>query len=409
MNKSVRASVSEAIEIIKQGGMIILCDDEDRENEGDLVVAGEYATPEIINFMSKYGKGLICLSLTEERCKELDLNQMVENNDSRFGTAFTISIEAKSGVTTGISAYDRAKTIATAINPSSTANDLARPGHIFPLKAKDGGTLVRNGQTEGSIDLVKLAGLNPSAVICEIMDDDGSMARMPALEKFAETHNLKIITISDIIEYRIKNDDIIEKISEANLSTVYGDFQIISFKSRADATEAVAIIKGEVFAEEPMLVRVHSQCLTGDVFGSKRCDCGNQLHAAMKKINEVGKGVILYLFQEGRGIGLLNKIRAYKLQDEGYDTVEANLHLGFTDDMRSYDFAAQILCKLGVRKVRLLTNNPRKIDGLNGFCLEVVERVPLECGIVEENLFYMQTKKEKLGHKLKFLEEKNGN
>ncbi len=404
MSKSIRATVSEAIDIIKNGGMVILCDDEDRENEADIVIASEFVTPQSINFMAKYAKGIICLSLTSSRCKELNLSQMVENNDSRFGTAFTVSIEAKEGVTTGISAYDRAKTIATAINPNSTPSDLARPGHIFPLMAKDGGSLVRSGQTEGSIDLAILAGLYPSATLCSIMADDGRMACMPYLEEFAKTHNLKIVTIKDIIEYRIKNNDLVERLTEANITTAFGTFKIVGFKNRADGSEIVAIIKGDIESDN-VLVRLHSQCLTGDVFGSKRCDCGAQLHYAMSKIEKVGKGVILYLFQEGRGIGLLNKIRAYKLQDEGLDTVEANLHLGFEDDMREYSFAAQVLRKLGLSKIKLLTNNPRKINGLKGFNIEITERVPIECGIEDENLFYMQTKKEKLGHELKFTEE----
>ncbi len=405
MKPGVRASVPEAAEIIKNGGMVILTDDEDRENEGDLVIASQFVTPEAINFMAKHGRGLICLSLTSERCAELDLCQMAENNDCRFGTAFTVSIEAKEGVTTGISAFDRAKTVKTAIDPETKPQDLAKPGHMFPLKARDGGVLVRRGQTEGSVDLARLAGLYPSGVICEIMEEDGTMARMPSLEKFAEKHGLKIVTVADIAEYRMRHDDIVEKVSEANLPTAFGTFRIIGFRNRADGKEAVALVKGDVSDGSPALVRVHSQCLTGDVFGSMRCDCGDQLHVAMARVEEAGRGVILYMFQEGRGIGLLNKIKAYKLQDEGLDTVEANIHLGFKDDQRDYGFGAQILRKLGIRKIRLLTNNPRKMYSLSEFGLEITERVPIECGINSENLRYMKTKKEKLGHQLDITEE----
>ena len=405
MKSGVRVSVEDAAEIIKNGGMVILTDDEDRENEGDLVIASQFATPKAINFMAKYGRGLICVSLTAERCAELGLYQMAENNDCRFGTAFTVSIEAKEGVTTGISAFDRAKTIQTAIDPKTKPDDLARPGHVFPLRARDGGVLVRRGQTEGSVDLARLAGLYPSGVICEIMEDDGTMARMPSLEKFAEQHGLKIVTVADIAEYRMRHDDIVERVSEANLSTDFGTFRIVGFRSRADGKEAVALIKGDVSGGEPLLVRVHSQCLTGDVFGSMRCDCGDQLHAAMAGIETAGKGVVLYMFQEGRGIGLLNKIKAYKLQDEGFDTVEANIRLGFKDDQRDYGFGAQILRKLGVKKMRLLTNNPRKMYSLSEFGLEITERVPIECGINSENFKYMKTKKEKLGHRLDITEE----
>lgn len=405
MDKKVRASVPEAIEIIKKGGMIILTDDEDRENEGDLVVAAEFATPESINFMSKYGRGLICLSLTAERCEALELCQMTSDNSCRFGTAFTVSIEAREGVSTGISAFDRSKTILTAINPKTKPEDLVRPGHMFPLRARDGGVLVRAGQTEGSVDLSRLAGLYPAGVICEIMSEDGSMARMPELEKFAETHNLKILTVADLIEYRCANDDIIEQTVPAKMPTHSGDFKILGFYNKADGTEAVALIKGDVSDGKPVLARVHSQCLTGDVFGSLRCDCGEQLHQAMAQIDREGRGVILYMFQEGRGIGILNKIRAYKLQDEGMDTVEANLHLGFKDDLRDYGFGAQILRKLGIKELRLLSNNPRKVKGLSGYGLEIVERVPIECGLTKENSRYMRTKKEKLGHELDITEE----
>lgn len=405
MNKKVKASVTEAIEIIKKGGMLILTDDEDRENEGDLVVAAEFATPEAINFMSKYGRGLVCLSLTSERCDSLSLSQMTNDNSCRFGTAFTVSIEARVGVSTGISAFDRSKTVLTAIDPKTKPEDLVRPGHMFPLRAKDGGVLVRAGQTEGSVDLARLAGLYPAGVICEIMSDDGSMARMPELEKFAETHNLKILTVADLIEYRCANDNIIEQTVPAKMPTHTGDFTILGFYNKADGTEAVALIKGDVADGKPVLARVHSQCLTGDVFGSLRCDCGEQLHQAMAQIEQEGRGVVLYMFQEGRGIGILNKIRAYNLQDDGMDTVEANLHLGFKDDLRDYGFGAQILRKLGIKQLRLLSNNPRKVKGLSGYGLEILERVSIECGLTKENRRYMRTKKEKLGHELDITEE----
>lgn len=405
MNRKVRATAQEAIEIIKSGGMLILTDDEDRENEGDLVVASNFATPEAINFMSKYGRGLICVSLTSERCDELNLYQMTNDNSCRFGTAFTVSVEAKDGVTTGISAFDRAKTVATLINKRTQPHDLVRPGHMFPLRARDGGVLVRAGQTEGSVDLARLAGLYPSGVICEIMSEDGSMARMPELEKFAETHNLKILTVADLIKYRCQNDDIIDKTTEAKMPTHVGEFKILGFYNKADGTEAVALIKGDIKGDKPVLTRVHSQCLTGDVFGSLRCDCGEQLYRAMEQIELEGRGVVLYMFQEGRGIGILNKIRAYNLQDKGMDTVEANIHLGFKDDLRDYGFGAQILRKLGITKLRLLSNNPRKIKGLAGYGLEIIERVPIECGLTRENLRYMKTKKDKLGHQLDITEE----
>ncbi len=398
MDKNVRASVEEAIEIIKSGNMIILTDDENRENEGDLVFAAQFVTPEKVNFMATYGRGLICVSLTEDRCRELMLNPMSDNNSCRFGTGFTVSCEARLGVTTGISAFDRAKTISVLADPLSKSTDLSRPGHIFPLKARNGGVLVRQGQTEGSVDLVRLAGLNPAGVICEIMKDDGTMARMGDLEEFAELHSLKILTIADLIEYRKQNDNYIEKVSSAILPTEYGTFTIEGYRNAADGKEAVALIKGDIKGGNPPLVRVHSQCLTGDGFASLRCDCGNQLHKAMQMIEQEGRGVILYMFQEGRGIGLLNKIKAYKLQDEGYDTVEANIKLGFLDDERDYSFGANLLKKLGISKMRLMSNNPRKFTGLLEYNLEIVERVPIQCGIVGENLKYMQTKKSKLGH-----------
>lgn len=398
MSESVFASVEEAINIIKSGNMIILTDDESRENEGDLVFAADFVTPEKINFMASYGRGLICVPLSANRCYALGLEQMSYNNASRFGTAFTVSVEARHGITTGISAYDRAKTIKVLADPLSKKTDLIQPGHVFPLKAKDGGVLVRAGQTEGSIDLVRLAGLNHASVICEIMNDDGSMARLPDLEKFAKVHNLKILTIADLIEYRKINDNLIEKISSAILPTEFGTFKIEGYKNKADGKEAVALIKNDINGGNPPLVRVHSQCLTGDAFASLRCDCGNQLHKAMQMIEHEGRGIILYMFQEGRGIGLLNKIKAYKLQDEGYDTVEANIKLGFLDDERDYSFAAQILRKLGVSKMRFISNNPRKFIGLEQYDIDIIERVPIQCGIGGENINYMKTKKNKLGH-----------
>ncbi len=378
MDMSVRAGVEEAINIIKSGGMIILTDDESRENEGDLVFAADFVTPEKINFMATYGKGLICVALSADRCDTLGLEQMSSNNACRFGTAFTVSVEAKHGITTGISAFDRAKTIKVLADPLSKKNDLIKPGHIFPLRARDGGVLVRPGQTEGSVDLSRLAGLNHAGVICEIMNDDGTMARMNDLEKFARSHSLKILTIEDLIEYRT--------------------FRIEGYQNKADGKEAVALIKGDIEGGNSLLVRVHSQCLTGDGFASLRCDCGNQLHTAMQMIEQEGRGVILYMFQEGRGIGLLNKIKAYKLQDKGYDTVEANIKLGFLDDERDYSFGAQLLRKLGVNKMRFMSNNPRKFSGLEKYGIEIVERVPIQCGIGGENIKYMQTKKQKLGH-----------
>ncbi|RMG05163.1 MAG: bifunctional 3,4-dihydroxy-2-butanone-4-phosphate synthase/GTP cyclohydrolase II [Nitrospirae bacterium] len=394
-------SIEEAIRDIRDGRMIILVDDEDRENEGDLCIAAEKVTPEAINFMAKYGRGLICLSLTPERVEELKLPMMTDENTSPFGTAFTVSIEARRGVTTGISAHDRAKTILTAIDPESGPDDLSRPGHVFPLRAKPGGVLQRAGQTEGSVDLARLAGLYPAGVICEIMDDDGTMARVPRLMEFAKEHGLKIVTIKDLIEYRMRKERLVRRVAEVKMPTVYGgDFKGIGYENMVDENVHVALVKGEINPDEPVLVRVHSECLTGDVFGSKRCDCGEQLHRAMEMIDQEGRGVVLYMRQEGRGIGLANKLRAYELQDQGLDTVEANIQLGFKPDLRDYGIGAQILVDLGIKKIRLMTNNPRKIVGLEGYGLEVVERVPIEVEPGKKNLKYLKTKKKKLGHML---------
>lgn len=393
-------TIEEALKDIAEGKMVILVDDEDRENEGDLCMAAEKVTPEAINFMAKYGRGLICLSLTPEKVEKLKLPMMTEQNTSSFGTAFTISIEAKRGVTTGISAKDRATTILTAVNPKATPDDLARPGHVFPLRAKPGGVLQRAGQTEGSVDLARLAGLIPAGVICEIMNDDGTMARVPELMEFASKHKLKIVTIKDLIEYRMKNESFVNRVADCELPTAYGDFRVIAFSNLVDDNIHIALVKGDIQATDKVLVRVHSECLTGDVFGSKRCDCGEQLHTAMQMVDKAGKGVILYMRQEGRGIGLENKLKAYKLQECGLDTVEANLRLGFKADLRDYGIGAQILVNLGVRKMRLITNNPKKIVGLEGYGLEVVERVPLEIKPNETNKKYLKTKKKKLGHML---------
>jgi len=401
--KRARKSVEQALEDFAQGRMVILVDDEDRENEGDLALAAEKVTPELINFMAKFGRGLICLALTEEKLEELNLPLMVEtrDNDSPFGTGFTISVDARQGITTGISAADRAQTILTAIREDAKPNDLVRPGHVFPLRAQKGGVLVRTGQTEGSVDLAKLAGLKPAAVICEIMNDDGSMARMGDLEVFAREHNLHIVSVADLIRYRLQSESLVRRASEAELPTEYGEFKILVFDNDIDARHHVALVKGEIQSGEEVLVRVHSECLTGDSFGSLRCDCGPQLHRAMQMVEEAGKGVILYIRQEGRGIGLMNKIKAYHLQQQGLDTVEANEKLGFKPDLRDYGIGAQILVNLGVKKIRLMTNNPKKIVGLEGYNLEIVERVPIEMDPNQTNRSYLKAKKEKLGHLLR--------
>jgi len=394
------ATIQEALEDLRQGKMIILVDDESRENEGDLTMAAEKVTPQAINFMAKYGRGLICLALTPVIVDRLKLPLMVYDNQSPFKTAFTVSIEAKEGVTTGISAADRAHTILTAVVDNAKPEDLIQPGHVFPLRARRGGVLFRTGQTEGSVDLAKLAGLKPAAVICEVMNDDGTMARMPDLEVFAARHDLKICTVADIIAYRMRTESFVHQAAETILPTPYGEFRAIAFVNDIDSYEHLAIVKGEIDPEKEILVRVHSQCLTGDVFGSYRCDCGAQLDKAMQMVQEEGLGVILYLQQEGRGIGLANKIRAYALQDKGRDTVEANLDLGFEADLRNYGVGAQILAVLGVKKMRLMTNNPRKMVGLEGYGLEVVGRVPMETEPRPENMRYLVTKCQKLGHLL---------
>ncbi len=399
MEKYQFNTIEEAIEDIANGKMVILVDDEDRENEGDLCMAAEKVTPEAINFMAKYGRGLICLSLTPQRVTELQLPMMTDTNTSPFGTAFTVSIEAKRGVTTGISAYDRAVTIKTAIDPKTKPDDLAKPGHVFPLKAKAGGVLQRAGQTEGSVDLARLAGLYPAGVICEIMSDDGTMARVPELLEFAKRHSLKIVTIKDLIQYRMRTERLVKRIATVQLPTKYGgDFKAIAYSNYVDDNVHIALVKGEIKKDDKVMVRVHSECLTGDVFGSKRCDCGEQLHKAMEMIKSEGKGVILYMRQEGRGIGLTNKLRAYELQDQGLDTVEANIKLGFKPDLRDYGIGAQILVDLGVRKMRLITNNPKKIVGLEGYGLEIVDRISIETTPNDKNLIYLKTKKKKLGH-----------
>jgi 3,4-dihydroxy 2-butanone 4-phosphate synthase/GTP cyclohydrolase II len=395
------ATIEEAIKDIRQGKMVILVDDEDRENEGDLTMAAELVTPEHINFMAKYGRGLICVTMTEQRAQQLNLPLMVQDNNSPFRTAFTVSVDAKRGVTTGISAFDRSTTIRTLVDDRTTPDDISRPGHIFPLIAKRGGVLVRTGQTEGSVDLARLAGMKPMGVICEIMNDDGTMARRPDLEIFAKRHGLKIVTIADLIQYRMRHERLVRRAAETVLPTaVAGEFKAIAYENDVDSNQHLALVKGTWREDEPVLVRVHSECITGDVFHSLRCDCGEQLHNALKMIDQEKKGVLVYMHQEGRGIGLVNKMKAYALQDQGKDTVEANLELGFEEDLRDYGIGAQILVDLGVRKIRLMTNNPKKIVGLEGYGLSIVERVPIEVTPNQKNLRYLRTKRDKMGHLL---------
>ncbi|RMG43796.1 MAG: bifunctional 3,4-dihydroxy-2-butanone-4-phosphate synthase/GTP cyclohydrolase II [Acidobacteria bacterium] len=395
------ATIEEALAEIRAGRMIVVVDDEERENEGDLTIAAEKVTPEAINFMAKHGRGLICLAMTEERLDELQIPLMVPENTTKFQTAFCVSIEARHGTTTGISAADRAATVRAAIDPATRPEDLLRPGHMFPLRAVNGGVLRRAGQTEAAVDLARLAGLYPAGVICEVMNEDGTMARVPDLERFCARHGLKMITIADLIRYRMEHEQLVRRVASPELPTEHGRFVVHAFENDVDSQTHLALVMGEMRPDEPVLVRVHSECLTGDVFGSRRCDCGRQLQQAMAAIAREGKGVVLYLRQEGRGIGLVNKLKAYEIQEQGHDTVEANLALGFQPDQREYGIGAQILFQLGVRKIRLLTNNPRKFVALRGYGLEIVERVPLEVPPTEENRDYLRTKKDKLGHLLR--------
>src|SRR5881227_588714 len=394
------ATIEEAIEEVREGRMVVVVDDEDRENEGDLTIAAQFATPEAINFMATHARGLICLCLTDERADELGLRPMTEHNEAPLGTAFTVSVEAREGVTTGISAADRSRTIQVAIHPDSTAHDLVQPGHVFPLRARPGGVLERIGQTEAAVDLARLAGLNPSGVICEIMNDDGTMARVSDLGPYCERHGLKMITVADLVEYRRRHEKLVERGAAVRLPTEFGEFTAVAFREKLNGKTHVALVKGDVDGAENVLVRVHSECLTGDVFHSLRCDCGEQLEQALSRIASEERGVLLYLAQEGRGIGLLNKLKAYELQEEGLDTVEANLELGFQPDMRDYGIGNQILAELGLTTIRILTNNPKKITGIEGFGLTVVEQVPIETEPTPYNARYLATKRDKLGHKL---------
>jgi 3,4-dihydroxy 2-butanone 4-phosphate synthase/GTP cyclohydrolase II len=394
------ATIEEAIDEFRNGRFVIIIDDEDRENEGDLTIPAQFATPEAINFMARFGRGLICVPLTAQRVDEMHLPMMAPNNSSHFGTPFTMAVEARTGVTTGISAADRARTVQVLIDPKSRPEDLVMPGHIFPLRARDGGVLVRAGQTEATVDLCKLAGLAPAGVLCEIMNNDGTMSRLPQLRRFAKRHNLKIISVTQLIQYRMHKEKLVRRVAETKLPTEFGEWRCVAYRALTDPDEHVALVFGEVDGGDPTLVRVHSQCVTGDVFGSQRCDCGEQLHMAMKMISEAGRGVIVYMRQEGRGIGLHNKIRAYHLQDGGMDTVEANEALGFPADRRDYGIGMQILVDLGLKQLRLLTNNPTKRAGLEGYGLEVVERVPIMSQPNEHNLRYLETKRKKMGHLL---------
>src|SRR5579884_275848 len=401
------ATIDEAIEDIRSGRMVVVVDDEDRENEGDLTIAAQFATPEAINFMATHARGLICLCLTEERADELGLRPMTERNEAPLGTAFTVSIEAREGVTTGISAADRSRTIQVAISPDSSAHDLVQPGHVFPLRAKPGGVLERMGQTEAAVDLARLAGLNPSGVICEIMNDDGTMARVGDLVPYCERHGLRMVTVADLVEYSRRHERLVERGASVRMPTEYGEFRAIGFREKLTGKVHVALVKGAVAGAENVLVRVHSECLTGDVFHSLRCDCGEQLEQALARIEEAGCGVLLYMAQEGRGIGLLNKLRAYELQEHGRDTVEANLELGLPADARDYGIGNQILAELGLTTIRILTNNPKKLTGIDGFGLTVVEQVPLEVAPHPENRGYLATKRAKLGHRLHHQDLKN--